>query len=297
MEPENEAEIKRKGRCGRKHILQQQTVQEILNDVENTPFQSSTTIREHHNLHCSTSTIKKVLRENGVFCHRPAKKIAFTDQHKINRVRFSEENINRHWANVIFSDEKVFCSNTDSLKPLWRRRNTRLEEKNVLKTNRSGRISSGYWGWMSDAGPGELVKINGRFTATEYVNILDNVMLPSVRQLYPHPEPIVFVQDNSPIHTAQIVQQWFQNHEDIQLLNWPAKSPDLNPIENLWGIMVREWEDVEDGPNIRTADALDRHVNSVWERLRGRSVCENLVRSMRERLQTTINTGGLWTKY
>ena len=49
----------------------------------------------------------------------------------------------------------------------------------------------------------------------------------------------VFQPDNAVIYTAKLTTKWLQDHK-IATLNFPAKSPDLNPVENLWGIWARK---------------------------------------------------------
>ncbi len=50
-----------------------------------------------------------------------------------------------------------------------------------------------------------------------------------------------FQQDNAPCHKAQIISDWFLEHDnEFTLLNWPPNLPDLNPIEHLWDVVERE---------------------------------------------------------
>ena len=108
---------------------------------------------------------------------------------------------------------------------------------------------------------------------------------------------ILYIQDNSSIHTANITRRWFNKHPDIELLQWPSKSPDLNPIENLWVQMVLNWQDPFEGVRRRTTELLNLNVQRVWDRMRGSNLCTNLIDGMRERLQACIDAEGYYINY
>lgn len=152
------------------------------------------------------------------------------------------------------------------------------------------------WGWISAHCPGELVEVSPHMNADEYINILENVLLPSVRNIYTEAEVPRFrlVQDNSAVHTARIVKEWFAHHPEIVVLDWPAKSPDLNLIENVWALMVRKWIPGHE----RTKEALFAHAKNVWEALRFKDdFFANLRDSIPRRLQQVIERNGYWTDY
>lgn len=101
--------------------------------------------------------------------------------------------------------------------------------------------------------------------------------------------------DNCPVHKARVVQRWFEERrEQIELLPWPALSPDLNPIENIWALIVNAWEP----ENERTRAHLLQHTKDEWERFRrNQQTIHNIVASFPDRLQAVIEADGHWTAY
>ena len=179
---------------------------------------------------------------------------------------------------------------------MWQSPGQRLDPRYVVSIDRSRRITCGMWGWISAFGPGELIEIPPRMDGPAYVNILENVFLPSARALFPAKEvPVIrLVQDNSAVHTSFIVRQWFAQHPEIHLLDWPAKSPDLNLIENVWSEMGRRWVPGRE----RTRSTLLAHAQIVWEDLRSRpEYFASLRRSIPNRLSSVIDNNGYWTNY
>ncbi len=114
------------------------------------------------------------------------------------------------------------------------------------------------WVAISSAGVGPLCFLKTNVTAPIYQDILEHFILPSADQLFKD-DDLIFQQDLASAHTAKSTKSWL-NDQDVGVLDWPANSPDLNPIDNLWSIVKRKMRNKRP----KNADELKATVKETW---------------------------------
>ena len=267
-----------------------------------TPFKNSEQLRRDAHFPGSSKTVRRRLNEAGLKSRRAAKKQQLSDEHKLYRLAFAMDKIHFDWSDVIFSDECVFSSANDGPVRVFRPFGTRHDPDYVAGVYNTGRVSVACWGWMSSLGLGMLHRIeqgpDGRnLTGGQYVHILENIMVPSVRELYPD-GIIKFQQDQSPVHKSQLVQNWFSSQTEVELIDWPPCGADLNPIENVWAEIKRTMSENWPDPPPRTKEALWDLISDAWDEVAScKTLTKILVKSMRRRLTQVIDNEGSWSSY
>ena len=150
------------------------------------------------------------------------------------------------------------------------------------------------WGAISWRGLGPLVTLHGKVKAAHYVDILGDQVHPFVQTSFPGECPL-YQDDNAPIHTAKIVQEWFAEHEgEVGHLDWPPQSPDLNIIEHLWGYLESKLRARFPPPS--TISALETALHEEWLHI-PLQVVHDLYASIPRRIQSVIQSKGGPTPY
>ncbi len=136
------------------------------------------------------------------------------------------------WSKVLFSDESKFCISFGNQGPRVWRKDGEAHSSSCLKSSVKFPHSVMIWVAMSSAGVGPLCFLKTNVTAPVYQDILEHFMLPSADQLFKDAD-FIFQMDLAPAHTAKSTKSWLNDH-GVCVLDWPANSPDLNSIENIW---------------------------------------------------------------
>ena len=239
------------------------------------------------NLSVCRQTVWRYLRQCERFSYgRLRRTLDLTDAHKLRRLDFARAHVawELEWSAVIFSDEKKFnLDGPDGLKSYWR--DKRAPQKTYVSRH-SGGGSVMVWGGISAMGKTSLAVIDGSVNAPRYVELLEDYLLPFA--LGEHDDAYVFMQDNAGPHRAHLVKDWFK-HAEVEVMDWPAKSPDLNPIENIWGALARMI--YADGRQYRTVEALKMAILSCWDKI-SLSCIQRHIASMPKRCMDLLKSDG-----
>ncbi len=220
----------------------------------------------------SAQTIRRTLHQIGLHGCRPRRKPLLKMMHKKARKQFAEDKQTKemdYWNLVLWSDEtKINLFGSDGVKRVWRQPGEYYKDKCALPTVKHGGGSVMVWGCMSAAGTGELQFIEGTMNANMYCDILKQKL----------DRRAVFQHDNDPKHTSKMTTAFLKKLR-VKVMDWPSMSPDLNPIEHLWGILKCKVEE-------RKVSDIHQLLDVVMEEWKRTPVatCEALVHSMPKRV-------------
>ncbi|CAH2088125.1 unnamed protein product [Euphydryas editha] len=193
------------------------------------------------------------------------KKPPLGEKHKKERLQFAEDHIawKKKWRYVIFSDEKKFnLDGPDGYKYYYH--DLRKDEL-ILSRRQFGGGSVMCWAAIGFEGKTEIIFISGKINS----------------------------QDNAAVHTANFVKDYF-SERNIQILTWPARSPDLNIIENCWGKLARAV--YLNGKQYNNVEQLKNAIQDKWNKL-DQNYIKNLYETLPKRLIKVVKNRGGSTHY
>lgn len=250
----------------------------------------------------SVQTVRRALRDIGMNAKKVVRRPALKKQHKAARKQFYAKYCEwtlEDWKCVVFSDESKFnriCS--DGVKYQWDDLPGRITPRTVRGTVNFNGGNVKVWSCMSWYGPGFITLIDGTMDAETYKTILQEDLQALMEEWGLEPGAWVFQHDNDSKHTAKLVKKYLESvhltEEEGTLLTWPARSQDLNPIEHMWSELERRLAAYEEYP--KGCRELWARIAKEWHAIPP-EFCQNLIKSMHNRLEAVRRAKGGNTKY
>ncbi|GFW31591.1 transposable element Tcb2 transposase [Trichonephila clavipes] len=225
------------------------------------PTVTRSTIRADVGVAIVPQTISRHLAEAKLKSKCPFRALPLTPEHRQLRLQWCQArsmwNVT-DWQKVMFSDEARFVLGTDNPIRVWRR---------PAYDSRS-----------------TFIVIRGSLTGQRYV---DDILRPHVGPFLNGLAGAIFQQDNARPHTARVAQDFLRH---FQTLPWPARSPDLSPVEHVWDQL--KWQ----MPLCHSVHDLELAVQDLWAHLPQDSI-RCLINSMPDSVAACIAAGGGPTRY
>ena len=275
-----------KKRRGMKRQVSKRNERRLIRTASNKII-SASKLRQSLSLNISVRRVQQLLHSSPYLKYSKMRKGPWlTKRHMKQRVEWASKHVswNSNWGRVIFSDEKKFnLDGPDGLNYYW---HDLRKEKRIFSTRCHGGSSIMIWAAIFEGGKSQLAILNGNQTAESYVNTLNNFLLPSWPVNFQN--DYVFQQDGAAIHTAYLTKH-FLLMRNIRVIDWPSHSPDLNPIENVWGLLARMV--YADDRTFESKSELQAAIVQAWHELEI-STIDKLVNSMQKRCISVILNKG-----
>ena len=188
------------------------------------------------------------------------------------------------WSKVLFTDESRFSTSPDCPIMWWVKRGDHV----YLETDKFP-FSIMVWAGVIGSRKTQLIKCPQRLDAHGYVAMLEEHGV--IEFLTRVDNTAIFQQDGAPCHTAVLTRRWFEGQNARLLDRWPANSPDLSPIEQIWGITKRFIIQRYGMTTPLENDQLENVVFEAYERIEPRTIAI-LTLSVKHRIRLCVARQG-----
>lgn len=257
-------------------------------------------LRNVRGVAASEWTVRRRLKQANLTPKRPATGPKLTAGHRQARIQFARFHLDwevEQWRRVLFSDECRMCLHgSDRRGRVYRRPGERFAQCCFAETVAYGGGSCMMWAGISLDGKTELVFVpgggrGGGLTSDRYISdILLEHVVPYAGYIG---DGFLLMHDNARCHTSHATTEYLEE-VGIATLDWPALSPDLNPIEHVWDELKRRVRSRNPAPS--TVNELKSALIEEWEGIPQASI-QKLITSIKNRLRAVIRARGGNTKY
>lgn len=277
-----------KQRTQRRLKLSAQQVFNTLQYFVNHPFHTHRQCIKSLKLPVSVSTIRKVLSKNGVRNYVACNKQFLSIQNQIKRLKFAikYQNWTNEWLEVCFMDEKTVQTYANGRVLVKRKINERYNPDMIVTSeSQNSRNKVNLVGTVAFNGPNVTYSVSTNFNGAQFEQLLKT-------KIKNHITGTVLM-DNATIHSKGM--KWLLK-SGIRVLDFPPKSPDMNIIENVWGMLQKILNRKLLNVTISSKNQLLQMIDESWKEIPNGFI-QQCILSMPNRLKQVIKVKGRQTKY
>lgn len=236
----------------------------------------------------SLRTVQRFVKEEGMVLKKQRRIPRFTEEHVKKREAFAKRMLKKqNKPDYIFDDEKTFrCTGPKSTTSVL-----------VLPGQQAPTISTaheklgvGIWASFGKDYKSDLSWVEKRLNGDEYCKMMKTNLLKGVSKT--RRSKYCLISDNAPWHKKRSTVMGVETIVKTEYL--PALSPDFNPIENVWGEMVKRLH--KDGQQYRNQKELKEGIQTVWNGFTQAELNDRAA-SFEDRLLAGVETKGEMTHY